>query len=285
MRAELLLILALAVAGCASSEPKVVDPPRLRSALEAESDGARRFQRGDLAIAERRFVEAAKLFASIDDEAGSLRNRLHLVRVQLAQGRAAAALEQIEALPAAAATAESLLLKGQALLAAARADDAARILADAERACAAPCAAAASLAILQGRVALARGNAATARDQAERALRLLRDRNEPHETGNAWRLLASARLAAGDAMALAAAEAALEIDRRLALPEKIARDWLLIGDIHRHAMRERKSATSTEAAAAYARARGVAHAAGLAEITLLAEQALRGLASGKIPIE
>lgn len=284
MRAELLFVMALAIAGCAS-EPRPADPPRLKSALEAESDGARRFQRGDLAVAARRFGEAARLFASIDDEAGSLRNRLHLVRVQLAQGRAAAALEEIGTLPATAASAEALALKGQALLAAGRADEAARELVGAERACAAPCGAAASLAILQGRVALARGDAATALGQAERALQLLRDRNEPHEAGNAWRLLASARLAAGDAMALAAAEAALQIDRRLALPEKIARDWLLIGDIHRHAMRERTNATSAEAAAAYARALGVAHAAELAEIALLAEQALRGLASGKIPVE
>ena len=281
MRAELLLVLALVLAGCASSDPKVVDPPRLRSALEAESDGARRFQRGDLAIAERRFTEAAQLFASIDDDTGKRRNRLHLVRVRLAQGRAAAALDLLEGLPAEAASAELLSLKGQTLLALGRAGDAAQVLAAAEQACAAPCASAAGLAILQGRAALALGDAATALSRAERALQLLRDRNEPNETGNAWRLLAAGRLARGDVAALAAAEAALQIDRGLALPEKIARDWLLIGDIHRQAAAGKSAEAVVQAATAYRKARSVAAAAGLDEISLAALQSLQAIGMEK----
>lgn len=275
MRAEFLLILTLVLAGCASSEPRAVDPPRLRSALEAESDGAKRFQRGDLAIAERRFTEAAQFFASIDDGAGKLRNRLHLVRVRLAQGRADTALELIEALPADAASAELLSLKGQTLLALGRVGDAARVLAAAAQACVAPCANDAGLAILQGRAALALGDAGTALVWAERALQLLRERNEPNETGNAWRLLAAARLARGDAAALAAADAALQIDRRLALPEKIARDWLLIGDIHRRAATGNSAEAIERAAAAYRKALDVARNAGLNEISLNAMQALK----------
>ncbi len=281
MRAELLFVMALALAGCAS-EPRPVDPPRLKSALEAESDGAKRFQRGDFAVAERRFTEAATLFASIDDDAGNTRNRLHLARVRLAQGRAEAALELLAALPAADAAAVAvLLLKGQGLLALGRAEDASRILASAEKACAAPCAAGASLAILLGRAALARGDGAAALGQAERALQLLRDRNEPHETGNAWRLLAAARLAGGDPAALAAAEAALDIDRRLALPEKIARDWLLIGDIHRQRAPDKAAAALEPAATAYRKARSVAEAAGLEEISLTAMQSLQAIGMKK----
>lgn len=281
MRAEFLLVLALALAGCASSEPRPVDPPRLRAALEAESDGAKRFQRGDLAVAERRFAEAANLFASIDDDGGMLRNRLHLVRVRLAQGRADVALGLLEALPADAAPAEVMLLRGQTLLALGRAGDAARVLAGAEQACSAPCANAAGLAILQGRAALALGEAATALTRAERALQLLRDRNEPNETGNAWRLLAAARLARGDAAALAAAEAALQIDRRLAMPEKIARDWLLIGDIHRQASAGKPGESVERAAMAYRKARTVAMAAGLEEISLAALQSLHAIGMEK----
>ncbi len=281
MRVELLLALALALGACAS-EPRPVDPPRLKSALEAESDGAKRFQRGDFKVAERRFTEAAKLFASIDDDAGSTRNRLHLARVRLAQGGAEAALDLLAALPAAdAAAVEVLLLKGQGLLALGRAEDATRILASAAQACPDPCAAGASLAILQGRAALARGDAAASLGQAERALRLLRDRNEPHETGNAWRLLAAARLMRGDPAALAAAEAALDIDRRLALPEKIARDWLLIGDIHRQGSAGKAGAALEAAATAYRRARSVAAAAGLEEISLAASQSLQAIGMEK----
>ena len=284
MRAELLFVLVLALAGCAS-EPRPVDPPRLKSALEAESDGAKRFQRGDFTVAERRFAEAAKLFASIDDDAGNTRNRLHLARVRLAQGRAGAALELLEALPAAAASAEMLSLKGQALLALGRTGDAARMLVGAEQACASPCPGAASLAILQGRVALAQGDAAMALGLGERALQLLRDRNEPNETGNAWRLLAAARLARGDAAALAAALAALDIDRRLALPEKIARDWLLIGDIHRHGAPGKTAEALELAATAYRKARSVASAAGLEDISLAATQSLQAIGMGKNPAE
>lgn len=280
MRADLLLVLALALAGCAS-EPKPANPPRLKGALEAESEGAKRFQRGDFTLAERRFAEAATLFASIDDDAGRHRNHLHLVRVHLAQGRADAALRLLEALPVEAAPVESLVLKGQALLALGRADDAARVLGAAGQACAAPCGIDASLAILLGRVALARDDGAAAMNQAERALHLLRDRNEPNETGNAWRLLAAARLARDDPAALAAAEAALDIDRRLALPEKIARDWLLIGDIHRRAARGGVSAAIEQAAKAYRKARSVATAAGLEPIALSGLQALQAIGMEK----
>lgn len=284
MRAELLVILVLALGACAS-EPRPVDPPRLKAALEAEGDGAKRFQRGDLGQAERRFAEAAKLFASIDDEAGNRRNRLHLARTRLAQGRSEAALEILAALPADPASIDLQLLKAQGLLAAGRADDAFRMLSDADQACAGPCVVRPSLAILQGRAALARGDAAAALGQAERALLLLRDKAEPNETGNAWRLLAAARLAKGDPEALAAAQAALEIDRHLALPEKIARDWLLIGDIHRRSAQGKPAEGFTQAAAAFQKARSVADAAGLAEISLAASQSLQAIGMGKNPAE
>ncbi|TND03001.1 MAG: hypothetical protein FD118_1577, partial [Rhodocyclaceae bacterium] len=86
--------------------------------------------------------------------------------------------------------------------------------------------------------------------------------------GNAWRLIAAARLA-GDAAggALPAAQAALSIDRQLALPEKIARDWLLIGDI-------RRKVGADDTAAAYRRALDVANAAGLVDLARQAKEAL-----------
>lgn len=276
MRAKLGLPLLLVLAACASA-PKPVDPPLLKAALEAESDGAKRYQRGDLMVAERRFAEAMRRFASIDDALGSARNRLHLIRVKLAQGHVDAALELLDGMPPALARElDVLLLRGQALLAADRAIDAGRALELAAGRCGADCAAAASLEILRGRASLGRGEADAARAHAERGLALLRERDEPHELGNAWRLLAAARLAAGDVTALAAAQVALDIDRRLALPEKIARDWLLIGDIHRR-FTPAQAAAGNDARIAYARALEIGEAAGIKEISLLASQALQAI--------
>lgn len=266
MRASHLFLAALVIAGCGST-PKPPEPPRLKAALEAESDGARRFERGDHVVAARRFDEAARIFASIDDEAGTARNRLHLARTELARGRAEAALL---ALPGQASL-DSNLLKAQAELALNRQEAAHQSLAAAAALCLAGCPQQASLRLLQARAALTGQRAAEALAHAEVALKLLQDRSEAAETGNAWRLIAAARLALGDAAAaLPAAGAALDIDRRLALPEKIARDWLLIGDI-------RKASSASDTEAAYRRALDVAQAAGLMEIARVATQALAGV--------
>lgn len=276
MRAKWCLPFLCGLAACAS-QPRPVDPPLVKAALEAESDGAKRYQRGDLSVAERRFAEAMQRFASIDDAAGNTRNRLHLIRIKLAQGRAPAALDMLDAIPnGLAGELDVLLLRGQALLALDRAAEAGQVLDLAAGRCGAGCTAAPSLEILRGRASLQRGDIAAARAHAERGLGLLRERDEPLETANAWRLLAAARLAGGDAAALVAAQAALDIDRRLALPEKIARDWLLIGDIQRRLGSGPPSA-GNDARVAYSRAREIAEAAGLKEISLIASQALQAI--------
>jgi tetratricopeptide (TPR) repeat protein len=260
----------LILAGCAAA-PRPPEPPRLKAALEAESDGAKRYGRGDYAVAARRFDEAARIYASIDDTPGAARNRLHLARSELAQGRAEAALlalELAERSADAGRTLDILLIKAQAQLALDRRAAAQQSLAAASGQCAGACPQAASLHLLQARAALADRHAADALAHAEAALKLLQGKDEAAEAGNAWRLIAAARLANGDAgNALPAAHAALEIDRRLALPEKIARDWLLIGDIQK-----RVGAGGT--AAAYQRALDVASAAGLSDIARIATQAL-----------
>lgn len=284
MRAEWLFASFVFLGACGST-PKPVDPPRLKAALEAESDGAKRYQRGDYVVAERRFTDAMRQFASIDDSIGSTRNRLHLARTRLAQGHAESALDLLGAVvDGAAGNVDVLLLRSQALLNLSRRAEAEQVLAVAEQSCAAKCPQLPSLKILQARAVLADGRAAEARGLAETAIKMLVDRDQPAEVANAWRLAAAARLAAGDAFgASTSALAALDIDRRLALPEKIAHDWLLIGDAHRHMMRDQVPGAAGEAAAAYSRALDVAHAAGLAEITTLTKQALQDVGAGKIP--
>jgi tetratricopeptide (TPR) repeat protein len=267
VRARYLLLATAVLAGCGST-PKPPDPPRLRAALETESDGARRFERGDHVVAARRFDEAARIYASIDDDAGAARNRLHLARTELARGRAEAALLALPGTP----SLESNLLRAQAELALNRLDAAHQSLAAAATQCTA-CPQLASLRLLQARAALTAQRTTEALTHAEGALKLLQDGSEPTETGNAWRLIAAARLAAGDATgALPAANTALDIDRRLAVPEKIARDWLLIGDI-------RRALGGADTAAAYRRAADVANAAGLDEVSRAAAQALAGAGS------
>jgi len=274
VRAKLLWIAALILAGCAAAPDSAyapTSPPRLKAALEAESDGARRYGRGDYAAAAHRFDEAARTYASIDDTPGTARNRLHQARSELAQGRAEAALLTLESAERggdAGLVLDALLLKAQAQLALDRQSAAQQSLAAASGQCAGACPQAASLHLLQARAALAANRASDALEHADTALKLLQGKDEAAETGNAWRLAAAARLAGGDAGgALPAAQAALEIDRRLALPEKIARDWLLIGDI-------RKKVGAGGTAAAYRRALDVANAAGLADPARIAARAL-----------
>ncbi len=280
----LLLIFAALLAACGSA-PRPADPPRLKAALEAESDGAKRYGRGDYAAAARRFEEAARLHAAIDDTAGAARNRLHLARSELALGRGEAALAAAERSNEPAFAVDTLLLRAQAQMALARDDDARQSLAMATTQCGAACPQAASLHLLQARAALGDKRIEDAANHAAAALKLLQGKNEAAETGNAWRLLAAARLAAGNAnAALPAAKAALDIDRRLAHPEKIARDWLLIGDIEQRVMRSGIHPDGADATAAYQRALDVAQAAGLDEIVATAARALNAIGMQKKPV-
>ena len=274
MRVKAALALTFLLAGCGSAPPASQDPPRLKAALEAESDGARRYARGELSGAGRRFDEAARLFAAIDDNLGVARNRLHGARVELARGEAEAALRAVADAErrSGGMDIDSLLLGAQARIALGQRAEAQQSLVAAERLCH-ECPHRPGLRLLQGRLALAEGRAAEALARAEAALAEIKD-IAGAEAGNAWRLAAAARLAAGDAVsAQPAAERALAIDRRLGAPEKIAGDWMLLGDI-------RRRNGNADAAAAYRRALDVAAAAGLAAVAARAEAALAGLDAG-----
>jgi hypothetical protein len=158
-----------------------------------------------------------------------------LVRVKLAQGQAPAALDMLDGMP-------NGVGPGSGCVAAARPGIAGpeivpqtleRALELAAGRCGADCTAAASLEILRGRASLRRGDVlprGLTPSAAWPCCVSVTSRTNWATPGacwplRAWRLAMSA--------ALVAAQAALDIDRRLALPEKIARDWLLLGDIHR----------------------------------------------------
>ncbi len=268
------LLAALLLAACGSA-PKVSEPLLRKQAVEAEADGAKRYARGDYAGAARHFGAASQLQQSLDDPAAAARNQLNQARAELALGQAETALHRAQRIAQTELALDSLLLQAQANLALGKPAAVRANLDAAAAACATNCAQAASLNLLQARAALADKRMADSLRHAEAALKLLQDKDEAAETGNAWRLIATARLAGDDAAnALPAARAALDIDRQLALPEKIARDWLLIGDIQR-----RVGAGDT--APAYRRALDVATAAGLTDIARIATQALADVTTKK----
>lgn len=260
---------ALLLAACGSS-PKPPPEPRLRAqAQEQESSGARRYAQGDYSAAARHFGEAVRLRTSLDELPAAARNRLQQAQSELALGQAQQALEHASLVSDDTLQVQALLLQVQAQLTLGRNEAAQVSLARLSSLCESRCAERGRVLLLSARVAWAQGKSGDVVVQAEAALPLLRDQAEEREVANAWRLVAAARLAQADvARALPAAQTALELDRRLALPEKIARDWLLVGDIHRRA-------GSSEARVAYQRAQAVAQAAGLRELVRLAEQSLQ----------
>jgi hypothetical protein len=266
------LLVTLLLAGCGSS-PKPPPEPRLRLQAQAvEASGARRYAQGDYSAAARHFAEGARLRLSLDDAPAASRNRLQQAQAELALGQAQLALDLASQVREDSLQVQALLLQVQAQLALGRVDAVTPLLARLATLCAAGCAERGRLLLLQARTAWARGDAALALTQAEAALSPLREQGEEREVANAFRLIASARLkTAAISAALVAAQGALDIDRQLALPEKIVRDWLLMGDIQR---RSGTADANSEARAAYLRAQSVAQAAGLQELAKLAAKAL-----------
>ena len=267
-----LLGMSLLLVGCGSS-PRPPPEPRLRlQAQEVEALGVRRYAQGDYSAAVRHFAEGARLQLSLDDAPAASRNRLQQAQSELALGQAQLALEHASQVREDSLQIQALLLQVQAQLTLGRVNAVNPLLARLTTLCAATCTERGRLLLLQARAAWAGGDVALTLTQAEAALPILRAQQEEREIANAWRLIAAARLKTSNtSAALAAAQAALDVDRQLALPEKIVRDWLLIGDIQRQSG---KPEARSEAKAAYLRAQSVAQAAGLQDLAQLAAQAL-----------
>ena len=264
-----LLVGALLLAGCAGDPKPPPEPPVRQRAIEAETSGVARYVRGDYGTAIRLFSEAARLQQSLDDGGAAARNQLNRARAELALGQAQDTLNHASEVGDGPLLVRALLLQLQANLALGRFDPASELLAHMEKLCPYGCPERGSFLLLRARVALTDRNAKQALVDAEAALSILKGQQEERETANALRVIAAARLALGElSTALVAAQAALEIDRQLALPEKIARDWMMVGDIHHRAKR------ASDAKSAYQRAQSVAQAAGLEDIVRLASEAI-----------
>ncbi len=278
--AGFLLLAGLLLAGCGANPP-APQPAERRAAEQAEALALDDWQHGEYARAARGFAEAARRYTAIDDPAAARRAALRQARSDLALGRAGATLTLLAALPPAADVATSVVAT-QAHLARGDLPAAEAALAAARAACAPPCAETASLSVLQARLALARDDATGALAAADAALATFKgaaeDAPPAAEAGNGWRLRGEALLRLGDAPAAeAAATRALDIDRRLALPEKIARDWLLIAQARAAASKVSPGGTAAggmdEARAAYQRALEIAQAAGITDVATAAAAA------------
>lgn len=268
MRARTLLLALLTIQLGACGGQLVAPEPHWRAeAFAAEQEGARRHARGDYEGAALSFSDAERHFVAVDDATGTQRTRRHQATSRLAAGQAEQALVLLAATPD--TDIDTLRLKAQAQLALHQPQAAKVTLTTANSLCGANCPHTVALHLLSARVALAEGRFADAVVLVEAALGTLKGSENSVEIANAYRLLAEARLLSGQAgAALADAERALTLDRQLALPEKIARDWLLIGDI-----RTRVGAGAT-ALQAYRQARDIAAAAGLKALHTAADAAL-----------
>ena len=263
------VLLGVLLAGCASSPRPPPEPALRKQAMEAEADGVRHYSQGDYSGAISRFAQARRLQQSLDDVTAAARNQLNQAHAELALGQPRAALNHAGEAGEGTLQAQALLIQAQAHLALGQPGVARESLARLEKICSGNCPQRGSMLVLRARVALAEGNGAQTLADAQAALPILKEQQEERETANAWRLIGAARLALSEfPAALTAAQTALEIDRQLALPEKIARDWILLGDI------QRRAGHVNDARAAYQRAQSVARAAGLDDLIKLATEAI-----------
>lgn len=271
------LALLLSLGGCASAPPKVVNAPH-EAALALSQRAARALQRGETTQALSLYEQALAAADSVEDAdtGGAVLLNLALVHGRLGQPREAhqrvdrilgAPTRYPGALQAQAAARKALLHLDtrEGPLALQWADKA-------QAACASPCTLAAVLANLRGQVALEAGDATQAAAQAARAAELATAAEQQAELANAQRLLGRARMKLADSAAAAAAlQRALDIDRALGLPERIALDLLYAGD-------NAAAAGQRDAARDYfERALQVAQAAQLTPAVQAANQRLQAL--------
>ncbi len=276
-RIALAAMLALLVAGCggaAASRPSETQ----EAALAWNERGRAAYVRGDHAQALANYREALALNRSVEDVEGIARELVNLATVHRRLGerdKANAALDEILApggIPfTAAQRAEATY---QLALYAAEDGDAARARTLGEQAATlcAGCAAEGAIRNFLAGLTLDTGDAAGAREHARRALDLNRRQGDKTEEANSQRLLADAALRLKDFAAAAAGyRDALELDKALGQPHKIAADLLGLGEAALAQGRNR------EAADYFQRARAVAEVAGLESLRRQAEARYRAL--------
>jgi len=233
-RPACIALCAVLLAGCASAPP----PSPLAQRAEAGMQrGAQAYARGDLPGAQRAYQDATRLYESVADTDGRARAQLSLARVMAGAGDTAGALALIDHLlaePDGLGSALRPLALGRTaglLLALGRQEEAAGRLASAQQACAGACGEAGALDLIGARLALARGDTASALARTDACLARLSSRDALHAEGQ--RLRANALLdLRRSAEGVAAAEAALVLDRAAGRPDAVGADLELLARLH-----------------------------------------------------
>jgi hypothetical protein len=269
LRWPLLALGLAAVVGCSHS-PAPPPTPHLKAlAQEQEQEGAKQYARGELLAAQSHFAQALNTCISLDDAECADRNRVKLATTDLALKQYDQAQKQLGAVTAASSRLDAALVQAQLDFLLRRPDQAQEHLAAVDGLCeSTQCAQRGAWLYTQARLKWARSDGSQALALLGQARTVWAEQGNDQELANAWRLSAAIQLQARtlDA-AQVAAQSALAIDRRLALPPKIAQDWLLLGDIDRLSDRQR-------ARMAYQKAQAIAQAAGLKDIETLANNAI-----------
>ena len=236
---QLAVSLAAALAITACSSPPARPPSPTQAAASASSErGARALQRGDWPQASAHYQAALQAAVALQDPALTAAALQGLSLASARQGDLPAALAHVERILAApqhfdaASQARAAARKALLLLDAGNPDQALRWADRAGALCASPCTLAPVLDNLRAHLALARGDRAQAAALAQAAARTAQASGQDGEWASALRLQARALGPLGDtAGAAVALGQALQIDRRLGQPDRVALDLLLAAEL------------------------------------------------------
>ena len=236
MKFAAFIVLAL-LAGCSSAPTKSSTAARQEAALEANRKGETYVRHGELESAARSYREALRLSQSLEDPEGIAANAINLSIVRQRQGRfndaraaLAAVLEQPNLRFSDARMTEASLRHALLDLDQNRFAAAGEWLTRAAKHCGARCALSAAIHNVSAQLALQAGRVEDAVSAARAAQEASRASGERAEQANALRLLGIAALRGGNfAAARPHLEQALEIDREIGAPRKIALDLLALG--------------------------------------------------------
>lgn len=267
------LVATLLLAACAGTPTPL--PARLLQSIELNNQAAAALARADYVMAERLYLKALGHDRAIENGEGIAIDLIGLAMTYQKAGRPDEALRVVELVGSdktpdvsSRRLTEAALLRGSILLGRADWGGAAAAAAAAEQHCAAPsCGLSGRLANLKAQLAIVDNRLETAAALARLALEQARAGHDPEEEANAWRTAANVSLFTTPAAGMAEVERALEIDKQLALSQKIYRDLALFGRLRL------ASGEPVAARRLYARARAVAEAdrngAGLRELAAL----------------
>jgi tetratricopeptide (TPR) repeat protein len=239
-RVALAVCLAQGLAACGSAPPAPSDVEVRRERLVDLNDRAQRaVSRGELKRASALYREALRVAESFEDFRSIGVNALNLAAVHQALDEPEQAQRALDRVLAATARfdapiiAEAAGRKSSLALQAGDFGTAEQWLARAEKECRPPqCRIQGALLNLRAQLVLERGGAGEARGLAAKALAASRAEGNREEEANALRIDGRAASRQGDpSQAVASLTRALEIDKQLTLPRKIALDLLALAEI------------------------------------------------------